>query len=120
MADSTVGQLGCFPVGTESQLKTTPGNTLGGWGFRYALASLGAPGTKTISGFAHQNAANAIRRIVVMTQPPAPQIIYEFTTDLLTGIFACPAHLPSGNYLVLDCMTDNSRQALVYDWVVSG
>ncbi len=93
---------------------TTPGL----WGARNAFALLGASGNKSVSGYAYLNGSPAIRRITIMTQPPKAVVVYETTTNIVAGTFSFP-RLPAGNYMVIDSMLDNSRQALVYDWVVA-
>ncbi len=122
MAASTIGQFALwFTTGKTTSITPTKNTNSGTglWGAKFAGSMLGAsgPASKVLSGYAHYSSLNAIRRVILMTQPPAPKIVYEAVTDLVTGTFSFP-HVPPGNYLVIDCMTDNSLQALVYDWVV--
>lgn len=80
---------------------------------------MGASGSLSISGTTKSAGVAAARRVVVMTQPPAPRIVYEVTTSEANNAFLFQ-HLPAGNYTVLDFAPDNSRQGLIYDWVAAG
>jgi hypothetical protein len=112
MASSTIGRLFLL-------YRTTDGNGQGKWGARCFGAGLRASGELRISGTTKSGAVAAARRVIVMTQPPAPRVVYEVVTTEANNAFAF-AHLPPGNYTVLDCADDGSRKALVYDWVAAG
>src|SRR6185369_3764521 len=106
MASSTVGQLALFKYGASATLTPTrnTNSTPGFWGARCAMSFLlkgSGPSNSPISGYAHLNGSNAIRRILILTQPPNSTIVYEANTDLVTGTFSFP-HLPAGNYMVID------------------
>ncbi len=122
MANITPGQLGGFrPYGNASAtltpMRTAPRGLT--WPARFAGSLLaGGGGGLSVSGHSYESAAAVSRRIIIMTQPPNVQVIYEFTTTVATGAFAFP-NLAPGNYMVIDAMTDNSRRAQVYDWVVA-
>jgi hypothetical protein len=120
MTASTVGQCAPF-LGASSTEKSglRTSTFIGAWfGSRNGLALLGAGGQNNMAGYTRLNGSPVVRRVVIMTQPPCSQIISEFQTTVQgSGAFQFRCLAP-GNYLVLDCVLDNSRQALVYDWIV--
>lgn len=86
--------------------------------WRFAGSLLGAGGAKSVSGRTYESGAPAARRVVIMTQPPNAAIVYESNTLPPGATFTFPSLAP-GNYMVIDAMTNNTRQALVYDWIVA-
>lgn len=74
-------------------------------------------GDGDLSGRTYLDGAPVRRRVILMTQGPRSAVIAEAYTDPDTGEFAFDDVAP-GNYTVIDYMLDNSRQALIYDWVV--
>jgi len=119
MANITLGQLGPFLLtkATATQIPFTTPKMVATFPARSAFLMTGAPGITSVSGYARELGVPVIRRIIIMTQPPNAAVLYEVTTGI-DGAFSFP-ELAAGNYLILDTMLDNSRQALVYDWVVS-
>lgn len=124
MASLTAGQLVAFlPYGLSSAtlapMRTTPLGTPVldlGWTARFVGNLLAAGGSKNVSGKTYELTSPAVRRVVIMTQPPNAAIVYESNTLLPGATFSFP-NLAPGNYMVIDSCLDNSRQALVYDWV---
>jgi hypothetical protein len=82
---------------------------------RSNIDALTRRGESVISGRAYRAGVPARRHITIMTQPPRSRVVAELETDDTTGTFS--ANVLPGTYVVIDTMTDNSRQALVYDWV---
>lgn len=120
MASISIGKFTGFMT---SSVPTEPTRTLTtltagvGWIARFAGSSFfGAGDVKSVSGRAYVAGVPAVRRVVILTQPPNAQIVYEMTTALPLAQFSFP-RLPAGNYVVLDCSLDGSERALVYDWV---
>lgn len=70
-----------------------------------------------ITGHTYANGAPVARRVVVSTQAPNARVVAEMTTSASDGLFAFN-NLAPGDYSVEAVMTDNTRQALVYDWIV--
>ena len=75
-------------------------------------------GYKSISGHAYSNGNPAERIITIFTQPPNSKFVGSYKTNSIVGTFSALGLAP-GNYMIIDSMTDNSQQALIYDWVVS-
>lgn len=121
MASSTAGQLAPF-FGTGGVAQKGPLARLdqGGnlFGARLFGRTLPQSGVRSVSGHAYESGVAAARYITILTQPPRPYIVAEFKTSATDAAFSFP-HLPAGNYMVIDSMCDNSRVALIYDWVVS-
>ena len=86
------------------------------WTGRFVGNLLEVGGDKTASGRTYVAGAPVPRRVVIMTQPPQSQVVYESNTILPGAAFSFPK-LASGKYVVLDIALDGSEQALVYDWV---
>ena len=121
MATFTNGQIAGFFSGGLSTGTITPMRTQTdavGPGARCVTSMYLVAGLAGISGHAYESGAPAKRIITILTQPPKSIVLYQFTTDAVTGAFSF-SNLPVGNYTIIDSMTDNSRQALVYDWVVA-
>lgn len=113
-----IGQLAPFFAAGAATLAPLRTSTIFlSFGARYAFSLLGAGGDKTVSGITKEAGVPVARRVLILTQPPQPKLVYEVLTKVVDGAFTF-RNLPPGNYLVLDCALDNSRQALVYDWVV--
>jgi hypothetical protein len=121
MATISSGQLVAFlPYGLASVRRDPMRTSLGyqNWSARYAGSLLVTGGDKVVSGTTKVGGVVTPRRVVIMTQPPASQVVYESNSVLPGAVFLFPKLAP-GNYVVLDIALDGSQQALVYDWVVS-
>jgi hypothetical protein len=100
------------------ELMRTPPTDLQ-WGARFTSNLLRYGGPKVISGRTFVASVPTARKVVVMTQPPQSQVIFESETLLPGALFSFPKLNP-GRYVVLDMALEvgQQTQALVYDWVV--
>jgi hypothetical protein len=74
-------------------------------------------GLGTISGYAYQNGVGVRRLIKLFTTGPHADCIGETYSDRTTGYYSF-SNVASGNYTVVDENEDNTRGALIWDWVV--
>jgi len=120
MANITQGQfIGFLPYGLASARKDPMRNSLGyqSWSARYFGNQLTVGGDKTASGRTFVSGAPVPRTVVIMTQPPRAQIVFESNTVLPGAPFSFPK-LAAGRYVVIDTAPDSGQQGLIYDWVV--
>jgi len=117
----TTGVLGRNATSVDALYRTdVAAATAGFWGARL-INSFGPmqAGATSISGVTNSAGVPAKRMVVIMTQPPKSQIVYEGYSDAVTGVFTFP-YLAPGNYVVLDTDPSGDNVAQVFDWVVSG